>query len=209
MFARLHPCLLPCLLLAGLTGMPAHAAPSLTVTSPQELPLDDPRPRVFLAGSIDMGQAQDWQAQVQRALADDGVVLLNPRRDDWNPAWQANTTEPEFVRQVQWELDALDAADVVLMYFAPGSQSPVTLLEFGLHARGGKLLVAAPEGFWRKGNVDITADHYGVQRHADLPALIAGVRARLVSLAATALGDANTDADTGNDLPDADPARVY
>ena len=157
----------------------ASAAPSATITSPAPLPADDARPRVFLAGSIDNGRATDWQAEVSAALADMDVIILNPRRADWNPAWQSSTDEPEFVRQVRWELEALEQSDVVLMYFAPGSQSPITLLEFGLYARSGKLLVAAPAGFWRKGNLDITGDRYGVPRFDDLQALIAAVKQRI------------------------------
>jgi hypothetical protein len=198
---RLRHCLSIALLLLPAW---ATAAPSLTITSPNPLPAADGRPRVFLAGSIDNGRASNWQAEVSAALANAGVVLLNPRRADWNPAWQADAEEPEFVRQVRWELQALEQADIVLMYFAPGSQSPVTLLEMGLHARSGKLLVAAPEGFWRKGNVDITADHYGVPRFASLPALVEATRMRLNTLAAQR-GDA-TDTNTPSG---SDPAQVY
>lgn len=41
--------------------------------------------RVFLAGSIEMGQAEQWQERVVHALSDAGdLVILNPRRDDWD-----------------------------------------------------------------------------------------------------------------------------
>ncbi len=171
------PLLLSCLL--SLLPLAALASESQTVTSPQPLPSADARPKVFLAGSIEMGKAGDWQQQVRDALADEGVLMLNPRRGDWNPAWRAEADEPEFRRQVEWELAALEQTDIVLMYFAPGTQSPITLLEFGLYARSGKLLVAAPAGYWRKGNLDITGDRYGVPRFDDLPTLIAAVKQRL------------------------------
>ncbi|KRA16283.1 nucleoside 2-deoxyribosyltransferase domain-containing protein [Lysobacter sp. Root604] len=172
------------LLLSSAPALAAEAPPapaSVTVTSPQPLPADD-RIKVFLAGTIDMGGSENWQARVEQALADEGVVLLNPRRADWNPAWKPSAAEPEFRKQVEWELSALNRADVILMYFAPASQSPITLLELGLHAPSGKVLLACPEGYWRKGNVDITADRYGVPRYESLDALIAGVRARLAEL---------------------------
>ena len=38
------------------------------VVSPQPLPIDNSRPRVFLGGSIDMGGAPDWQAAMTSAL---------------------------------------------------------------------------------------------------------------------------------------------
>lgn len=175
--------LLPLLLLSALPATAAEpvVAASVIIRSPQALPGDD-RIKVFLAGSIDMGASENWQARVEQALADEGVVLLNPRRDDWNPAWQSSAAEPEFRKQVEWELSALNRADVILMYFAPASQSPITLLELGLHAPSGKVLLACPEGYWRKGNVDITADRYGVPRYESLDALIAGVRQRLAEL---------------------------
>jgi hypothetical protein len=171
-------------------GAAFSAAPALAqgakgpsnVVSPQPLPIDDSRPRVFLGGSIDMGGAPDWQAAMTSALADMDVMILNPRRPDWNPNWRPEADEPEFRRQVEWELAALESADVIVMYFAPGTQSPISLLEMGLHARGGKLIVLAPEGFWRKGNVDITAQAYGVKQVQSLPELTAAVR--------EALGDA-------------------
>jgi len=154
------------------------------VVSPQPLPIDDSRPRVFLGGSIDMGGAPDWQAAMTSALADMDVVILNPRRPDWNPEWRPEADEPEFRRQVEWELAALESADVIVMYFAPGTQSPISLLEMGLHARSGKLIVLAPDGFWRKGNVDITAQAYGVKQVQSLPELTAAVREALSAAAA-------------------------
>ncbi|PAL20526.1 hypothetical protein CD928_18715 [Sphingopyxis sp. GW247-27LB] len=160
------------------TALPAQAAPRI-VTSPQALPADHSRPRIFLGGSIDMGRAADWQAELVKSLGDLDVVFLNPRRPDWNPAWKPEAGEPEFRRQVEWELGALESADIVVMYFAPGSQSPISLLEMGLHARGGKLILLCPEGFWRKGNVDITAEHYGVEQVATMDELAAAVRRRV------------------------------
>ncbi|WP_292227937.1 nucleoside 2-deoxyribosyltransferase domain-containing protein [Brevundimonas sp.] len=167
------------LLALSLLSTPALAQSTqgpLLVTSPQPLPIDNRRPRVFLGGSIDMGGAPDWQSAMTTALSDMDVVILNPRRPDWNPAWRPDADEPEFRRQVEWELNALEASDVIVMYFAPGTQSPVSLLEMGLHARGGKLIVLAPDGFWRKGNVDITAAAYGVRQVATMDELTVAVR---------------------------------
>ncbi|MBO9726386.1 MAG: nucleoside 2-deoxyribosyltransferase domain-containing protein [Novosphingobium sp.] len=173
----------PLLVLAALIGavsVPAAAmADAVVVTSPEALPARHDRPRVFLGGSIDMGSAPDWQKQVIAALQGENVVLLNPRRPDWSPAWKPEASEPEFRRQVEWELAALDSADVVILYLAPGSQSPVSLLELGLHARSGKVVLLCPPGFWRKGNVDITGERYGVKQVQSLDELIAETRKRV------------------------------
>ncbi len=149
-------------------GVSLAAEPAITVTSPQALPAKHDRPWVFLGGTIDMGASVDWQAGLTKTLGDLDVVFLNPRRRDWDPAWRPEAGEPHFRQQVQWELAALEAADVIVMYLAPKSQSPVSLLELGLHARSGKLIVLCPEGFWRKGNVDLTASAYGVEQVATL-----------------------------------------
>src|SRR3546814_17967071 len=126
-----------------------------------------------------MGGAADWQADLIRTLGDLDVVILNPRRPDWNPEWRPVAEEPEFRRQVAWELAALESADIIVMLLAPGSQSPISLLETGLHARGGKLILICPAGFWRNGNVDITAEHYGLEKVAPMDELAAALRRRV------------------------------
>ncbi|MBN8552772.1 MAG: nucleoside 2-deoxyribosyltransferase domain-containing protein [Caulobacterales bacterium] len=149
------------------------------IASPAPLELDDPRPRVFVAGSINMGHTRDWQSEFADALADMDVIILNPRRADWDSSWRAEADEPEFRRQVEWELQALESADVIVMYLDPGSQSPISLLELGLYARSGRLILLCPPGFWRKGNVDITAEFYGVRAVDTFEALIAEARQAL------------------------------
>jgi hypothetical protein len=131
---------------------------------------------IFLAGSIDMGRAAPWQAEVEQALADTPALILNPRRDDWDATWPQRADHPQFRAQVEWELEAQERAGLVAMYFAPGSQAPITLLELGLFAGSGRLVVCCPEGFWRKGNVDVVCQRYGVPQAADLAALIVEIR---------------------------------
>ena len=87
------------------------------------------RRRVFLAGSIDMGAAEDWQGQLTAMLADLPVDFLNPRREAWDTSWEQRRRHAEFRGQVEWELDGLDEADVIAMYLAPRSASPISLLE--------------------------------------------------------------------------------
>jgi hypothetical protein len=112
--------------------------------------------RVFLAGSIEMGKAEQWQERIVKALSGAGdLIVLNPRRDDWDDNWEQRADNPRFFEQVSWELDMLEAADIVIMYLAPGTKSPVSLLELGLCARSGKLKVCCPQGFWRRGNVEV------------------------------------------------------
>ena len=89
---------------------------------------------VFLAGSIEMGTAEKWQDKVVTALADINTIVLNPRRDDFDPKASQEADNPYFAEQVNWELDALEVADVLVFYFDPNTKSPITLMELGLMA---------------------------------------------------------------------------
>ena len=148
------------------------------VKAPSRPPLER---RVFLAGSIEMGQAEQWQQRIVDALSEAGdLVILNPRRDDWDDSWEQRADDPQFSEQVSWELDMLDAADVVVMYLAPGTKSPVSLLELGLCARSGKLRVCCPEGFWRRGNVEMVCRRNRIPLFETLDDLIADLRREMV-----------------------------
>lgn len=131
-------------------------------------------PVVFLAGSIEMGRAVDWQSALTVRLPEP-VIVLNPRRDAWDASWRQSIDEPQFREQVEWELDGMDRAGVIAMWFAPETRAPVTLLEFGLHARGGKLVVGCPNGFWRKGNVEVVCARFGVPLAGDWDGFVAAV----------------------------------
>lgn len=64
--------------------------------------------RVFLAGSIEMGQAEQWQERVVHALSDAGdLVILNPRRDDWG-SWRWGNVEIVCARHRIPLFDTLD-----------------------------------------------------------------------------------------------------
>ena len=105
------------------------------------------------------------------------LVILNPRRDGWDGSWEQRADNPQFFEQVSWELDMLDAADIVVMYLAPDTKSPISLLELGLYARSGKLKVCCPTGFWRRGNVEMVCKRYQIPLFENLDALIADLRA--------------------------------
>ncbi len=119
---------------------------------------------VFLAGSIEMGKAVEWQTDMCIKLLDKNIVILNPRRTDWDSSWEQKIDNEQFYEQVNWELDAMEHADFILMYFDPATKSPISLLELGLFAHTGKLIVFCPDGFWRKGNVDIVCEQYEIRQ---------------------------------------------
>lgn len=133
------------------------------IKAPMKYSLSEGDLSIFLAGSIEMGEAEDWQVAVVDALSDYDVYLLNPRRDDWNSSWEQRMSNPNFREQVEWELKAQENADIIFMYFSPETKSPITLLELGLFAKE-NIYVCCPDGFWRKGNVEIVCQRYCERR---------------------------------------------
>lgn len=137
------------------------------IEAPQQYKYEADNVFVFLAGSIEMGKAEEWQNKVIDELdllfPDDDVVILNPRRKDWDSSWEQRAENLQFREQVEWELEGLSIADIVLFYFSPGSMSPITLLELGRTAGdSNEIVVFCPEGYARKGNVDIFCERYGL-----------------------------------------------
>jgi hypothetical protein len=109
---------------------------------------------VFLAGSIEQDKAEPWQDFIIQKLGNKNITIFNPRRKEWDNTWKEDITNPIFYEQVNWELEALEKAALIAMYFDPKTKSPVSLLELGLFAKSGKLVVCCPTGYWKKGNVD-------------------------------------------------------
>jgi hypothetical protein len=109
-----------------------------------------------------MGVAEDWQSTIGKWFLSMGWNVFNPRRTDWDSSWIQSYENPQFNQQVSWELNALDKSDVILMYLDPNTKSPISLLELGLHATSKKLYVVCPDGFWRKGNVEMVCSVYDI-----------------------------------------------
>lgn len=129
--------------------------------------------KIFLAGSIEMGTAEDWQYQVVESLKhrlkllpiDFEVYIFNPRRNDWDSTWKQEAINPQFAQQVEWEIEHIEKSDIVAFHFQPGTLSPISLYELGLVSRESfriekRVIVHCPEGYFRKGNVDIYTQYY-------------------------------------------------
>ncbi|KAH8726704.1 hypothetical protein GQ44DRAFT_591663, partial [Phaeosphaeriaceae sp. PMI808] len=123
---------------------------------------------IFLAGSINMGTAPKWQNEMAEMLSDLPIVVYNPRCDregnKFDPALKQDISNPKFKEQVDWEMGCLEQSDIIAMYFDPHPEklSPITLLELGLHAKDQKMIVCCPDGYLRKGNVQIVCKRFGI-----------------------------------------------
>ena len=154
--------------------MKSKADMATTVITPDKLAATRHTwPHLFLAGSIEQGKASDWQSDAikfygaQQEL--DELVIVNPRREIWDATMEQKIENREFNFQVSFELDHLEKADAVVMWLEPGTLSPISLFELGLltgwTSAGllNKLVIGCPEGFWRKGNVEVVTSRYRIQ----------------------------------------------
>lgn len=140
---------------------------------------------VFLAGSIEMGKAPNWQTRVIEELDDLECHIMNPRRDDWDNSWTQDVKNSQFMEQVKWELKYADIVQTVFFYFDPGTMSPISLMELGLQAKSNangdfdRIVVCCPKDYWRRGNVEAVCLKYRISLWDDLPDAILDLRARI------------------------------
>lgn len=140
----------------------------MIIKAPNSYPND--KPTIFLAGSIEMGKAEDWQKVLGAQIVEkfgDRVTVLDPRRDGWDSSWKQEDGDNEFTKQVVWEQNALIFSQIRFFYFAPGTISPISLLELGQFGDVNSV-VCCPEGYWRKGNVDIVCRLAGTKVYPTL-----------------------------------------
>jgi len=79
---------------------------------------------LFLGGGIT--GCLDWQAEMCRLLKDADIVVINPRRKNW-PINDPSATD----KQIRWEYEHLQTANMIMFWFAPETLCPITLFEYG------------------------------------------------------------------------------
>ncbi len=137
------------------------------IYAPHPIPSSDQaisRKSLFLSGSSPTNPSQIlWQSRLASSLASLPINILDPYRPDWDSTWVQDISFAPFKQQVTWELDMLESADVVAVYLDPESKAPISLFELGLSIRAGKAIVACPEGYWRRGNVQVVTERFGIE----------------------------------------------
>ena len=131
------------------------------ITAPERKPITNQS--IFLAGTIDDGKSEDWQSKLIEELSDHEITILNPRRNNWG-----DLSDNELRKQITWELDHLEKADIIFMYIIGTSKSPISLLEMGIHIKDLKLIVVCEPEFYRYENVRITCEYYNAELYDSL-----------------------------------------
>jgi hypothetical protein len=148
--------------------MPKVIFPPIYIKEPQNNLVD-----IFLAGSIEMGNAIDWQTKISSILLEIPCVryIYNPRRPDFDNTQKQDISNEYFNSQVNWELENITKSNIVFMYLDPDTKSPISLAELGLLIGLQKsyknddmpyFIVCCPNGFYRQGNVEIMLTRAGL-----------------------------------------------
>ncbi len=132
---------------------------------------------VFLSSSVEINSVIPWQNLLVKELINEDIVFFNPFRNAWDLAWEeVEGYEEKYKEQICWELKALEQAALIVMYFGADVKAPVSLLEFGLQARTGKLLVCCAKDFWRKKFIDIVCQQYGIPQAENLEEVVSKIK---------------------------------
>ena len=111
---------------------------------------------IFLAGSIDNRYFGNWRKKVIEEIGDNNIILdpTNTNHD--------KLSDEEMKLHIQWELDALNMADIILLNFLPNATSPISLVELGMYITSGKLIVICPKEFYKNNYVTTLCKKYNV-----------------------------------------------
>ncbi|AUC15154.1 hypothetical protein BTO06_08385 [Tenacibaculum sp. SZ-18] len=108
----------------------------------------------FLAGSIDFKESTSWRDLVVSGSSKN-TIFFDPTREDHDVLGNQ-----EMVCHIQWELEALELADMIILNFLPDAKSPISLVELGLYRKSNKLIVRCPKEFFQYRYVSTICDKY-------------------------------------------------
>ena len=83
---------------------------------------------LFMAGGI--SGCGDWQTDFIKQMEGTGLVLFNPRRENFDLNDPTATAE-----QIDWEFDYIKYSDIISFWFPCETLCPITLFELGKATR--------------------------------------------------------------------------
>jgi len=106
------------------------------------------RPALFLAGGIT--GCPNWQHELCTAIEDLDIIVLNPRRKDFN------ISDKNIIKQIEWENWHLNNADMISFWFPEESLCPIALYELGAWTHASKtIFVGIHPNYQRRKDVEI------------------------------------------------------
>jgi len=108
----------------------------------------------FLAGSIDHNLLGNWRIKVVEEMKNESH-FFNPTRIEHD-----KFNDSQMKKHIEWELDALELSDKILLNFLPSAKSPISLVELEIYVNTSKLLVVCPDQFYQKRYVKTICEKY-------------------------------------------------
>lgn len=138
----------------------------LTILTPPSLFAANTGPKIFLAGSIDSGQALDWQsdvaAYIETSWVEVDITVYNPRRtEEFLPEMENETAA--------WSIAMLNMADYILLHLTGDGASPISTLELGIFINDQRLFLSIDDSYSRKELVEYHYNSFGVQNSYSSP----------------------------------------
>lgn len=153
--------------------------PNLLVLGPLETPPDGTENtlRIFLAGSIDLSENQQfkWQDKFIKACSEifnpdpkKGLapfntfnwILVNPYYVPKNPVPHIMNQEWSFYKD--WELNAYEWCTGIFLNFLKRSTSPLPLFTLGYNSRSQKLVVRCPDEYYQSALVKLVTTKFAI-----------------------------------------------
>lgn len=164
----------------------SHATTMGTIRAPTPLPPHFPGATIFLAGTMGPWRSTFIDAAAAKSATSFPVTILDPTRTDWDATWREDESDPRWVTQVEWELEAMDRADILAVYLSGESGRPeagiIGMLELGLGVGGkgkDRVVVCCVDGFGKEGNVRMVGRKYGIEVRGDVDSFVEAVMRKL------------------------------
>lgn len=155
---------------------PSPQVQVITPNTPSQEPLH--AATIFLAGPTEVPWRENFIAILQKHHDDlpGAVTIYNPFQERWDSTWKEDyELDERFRAQTDWELGRMESSALIVVFFDQRSKAPVSLLELGLFARSGRVVVACEAGFWKRGNVQAVCSRLGVPLEETLDGLVNSV----------------------------------
>lgn len=111
---------------------------------------------LFLAGSIDLELEGNWRGEVCDELGTH-LNYFDPTHEN-----HAKLDRLGWKKHIEWELEAMEMADYILLNFLPNATSPISLVELGLNSLSKKLIVSCPKEFYQSQYIHVFCSHYSI-----------------------------------------------
>ena len=125
----------------------------MIVTSKEKLPNKE-RAYLFLAGSMNNNSTNNWRNKIIKILGN-SFNYLDPTNSNHD-----KLDKQQMKTHVEWELNAMEMADIILLNFLPKALSPISLVELGMYVASKKLIVVCPKEFYKSSYVNTLCEKY-------------------------------------------------